>query len=425
MAGGSQSLGDRFDVAVIGAGAAGIGAARRLQAKRPDLSLVVLEAASRVGGRAWTITPKILQGGALDLGCGWLHGARTNAWTRLARDLGLTVDETPAPWSEGGRDLNAGSEEEREVRRAMAAFLDRVEQRAATGPDGPLSDLLEPGDPWNGRISAVATYINGVEPEASSILDLDRYDAGPGPDWRVREGLGCAIARYAAPLPVALETVVRAIDHRPRDHVALATNRGRLTACAVIVTVSTNMLAAESIRFDPPLPRKLEAASKLPLGLANKAFLHVRDAHELPIDTRTMGAVSRTAAGSYHLRPFGLPVIEAYFGGELARELEREGGEAALAFAREELAARLGARIAGGLTLITMSAWATAPHIGGAYSYARPGAADERAVLAAPVDDRLFFAGEACSPVRFTTAHGAYESGVGAADELLRSLRSG
>src|SRR5690606_14631866 len=85
MAGGSQSLGDRFDVAVIGAGAAGIGAARRLQAKRPDLSLVVLEAASRVGGRAWTITPKILQGGALDLGCGWLHGARTNAWTRLAR----------------------------------------------------------------------------------------------------------------------------------------------------------------------------------------------------------------------------------------------------------------------------------------------------------------------------------------------------
>jgi monoamine oxidase len=412
------------DIAVIGAGAAGVAAARAVQGARPDLALVVLEASDRIGGRAHTVTSPDIAGGALDLGCGWLHGARTNEWTRIAGELGLTVDRTPAPWSEGGRRLNVGSEEESESQQALAEFYARAEQRAALGTDGTLAEALEPGNPWNARIGAIATFINGVELDQASLLDLDRYEPGPGPDWRVREGLGALVVRYGAPLPVALNTAVTSIDHRPRDHIAITTSRGTIRAQAVIVTVSTNMLAAEAIRFDPPLPRKVEAAARLPLGLANKAFLLVRDAQDLPVDTRVMGAPSRTASGGYQLRPFGLPVIEAYFGGQLARHLETEGEAAVLAFATEELASRLGAGMRDRLSLVAMSAWAGTAHIGGSYSYARPGAADERAVLAAPVDGRLFFAGEACALARFSTAHGAYESGVIAAHDALAALES-
>lgn len=414
--------GDVFDIAIIGAGAAGVAAARHLQRARPGLTIIVLEATGRVGGRAYSIYPQALAGEAIDLGCGWLHGARSNAWTRIAGELGLTVDRMPAPWDEGGRRLD--SADEAAGRRAMAAFYDRVESRGEAAPDGPLSELLLPGDAWNGRIAAVATYINGVELEQASIIDLNRYDPGAGPDWRIREGYGTVVARYAEPVPLALDTAVTLVDHRRKDRIELRTGRGTLRARAVIVTASTDMLAREAPRFDPPLPRKIEAASQLPLGLANKVFLLVRGADDLPVDTRAMAAANDVRTGSYQIRPFGLPIIEGYFGGQLARDLERGGDAACLSFAQEELARRLGAGIRSRLSLLAASSWAATPHIGGGYSYARPGAADERAVLAAPVDGRLFFAGEACSPKRFSTAHGAYESGVTAANEALSHLRA-
>lgn len=406
---------DKFDVAIIGAGAAGVAAARHLQA-RPGLSIILLEASDRVGGRAHTLR---FASGAIDLGCGWLHGARTNAWTRIAGELGMDVDRTPAPWDDASRQLHGTTDEERNARRAITAFFDRASQRGEANPDAPLSDLFEPDNPWNGRIDAVGTYINGVELSQASIIDFNRYDPGPGPDWRVREGYGAVVARYAEPVPLSLGTVVTVVDHSHRDHVALRTSRGTLRTRAVIVTASTNMLAAESIRFDPPLPRKVEAAGKLPLGLANKVFLSVRDAGDLPVDMRAMGASSQTATGSYHIRPFGLPVIEAYYGGQLARDLEQAGAAAMLAFAGDELVRSFGAGFRLRLSLAVASSWAAAPHVGGSYSFARPGAADERAVLAAPVDGRLFFAGEACSASRASTAHGAYETGIAAAASVL------
>jgi monoamine oxidase len=122
------------------------------------------------------------------------------------------------------------------------------------------------------------------------------------------------------------------------------------------------------------------------------------------------------------VRPFGRALVECYFGGGFARDLEREGAGAAVAFAADELAGHFGNNVRNRLTLAACSAWGREPHILGSYSYAKPGAADGRAVLAAPVDERLFFAGEACSPARFSTAHGAYESGVTAAEQVPASL---
>ncbi|OWV66113.1 monoamine oxidase [Rhizobium sp. N122] len=416
---GDNGKGVEQDVVIIGAGAAGIAAARHLQAIRPDLSILLLEAGDRLGGRAWSVALPGASDIALDLGCGWLHGARTNAWTGLADAVGLTVDRTPAPWS-GGRRLQRDDAETQAAQQAIAAYFERLDSHE--GDDTNLAAMLEPGNSWNGQIRAIGTYITGAELERSSVVDYTRYDPGPGPDWRVREGYGTLISLYGRPVPARLSVEVTRLNHRPACCVGVETNQGGLSARAVLVTVSTNVLATGRIVFDPPLPEKVEAAARLPLGLADKLFLRLAHPEALPADTHMLGSVSRAATGTYQLRPLGAPVVEAYFAGDLARDLEREGKEAALAFAGDELAAEFGADIRKQLSVAAISAWAAAPHIGGSYSYAEPGASDLREVLTAPHDGRIFFAGEACSRACYSTAHGAYETGVAAADLIAGSL---
>ncbi len=406
------------DVAIIGAGAAGVAAGRHITAVRPDLSLVVLEASARVGGRARTEHFDAGMG-ALDVGCGWLHGARTNAWTAIARQLGLTIDHTRAPWDEGGRKLETNADARAAIR-ALDEFFERV--RSHEGTDTALSSVLPAGGRWNEYIHAVGAFITGAGLQWSSVFDLQRYDPGPGPDWRVREGYGALVSAYAGPLPVELQTAVERIDHFAADHLGLSTTKGYLLAKAVVVTASTNVLACERIAFRPPLPEKIDAASRLPLGLANKLFMKVETPDALPFDTHVLGSYRDRRTGAYQIRPLGNPVVEGYYAGDLAHDLERGGPEDAFQFALEELKRALGSDIGRQLSLISFSAWASEPHIGGSYSYAIPGASDLRKTLAAHHDNRIFFAGEACSTDRYSTAHGAYDTGVAAAKELVKNL---
>jgi len=187
----------------------------------------------------------------------------------------------------------------------------------------------------------------------------------------------------------------------------------------VIVTVPTNLIADESIRFHPPLPAKVDAARGLPLGLADKVMLALDEPDALPKDGNLRGATMRTAMGSYHLRPFGESCIEGFFGGRFARELEDAGKGAMAAQAIDEIVAMLGSDFRRRLTPLAASRWAHYPFARGSYSHALPGHAGARTVLAAPVDGRLFFAGEATSPNFFSTAHGARDSGERAASEVL------
>jgi monoamine oxidase len=189
----------------------------------------------------------------------------------------------------------------------------------------------------------------------------------------------------------------------------------------VVVTVSTDLLAAEAIAFRPGLPEKLQAAAGVPLGLADKLMLAVEDFEAFAPDSRLFGHMDRTETGNYHLRPFGRPLIEGFFGGRMARELEGEGPGAFGVFAIEELCDLLGSSWRTKLRPLSESAWAHDPWARGSYSHALPGHAGDRAILAAPAG-RLFFAGEATSPNYFSTAHGAYESGVRAAEEVLAAL---
>jgi monoamine oxidase len=413
--------GGEVDVAVIGAGAAGVGAARQLQLLRPDLSIVLLEASDRVGGRARSIHPFGADAAALDLGCGWLHGARTNAWTGIAEEVGLTVDRTPAPWSDGGHRLEQNDADAKAAAAAVNDFFERVDDYRGND-DADLSTMLSPDDPWSERIYAVGAFMTGGELDKSSVIDLGRYDPGPGPDWRVRQGYGTLVETFGLPVPTVLSVEVSRIDHSGADHIVLSTSKGELRARAVVVTVSTNVLAAERITFWPPLPEKIEAAARLPLGLANKLFIRIADPEIFTDDTHVMGSKHSRRTGAYQLKPFGASVIEAYFAADLALDLERQGIDAMFAFSVEQLKRVFGADIGKTLSPLVASAWAGEPFFGGSYSYATPGASDLRSVLAAPRDGRLFFAGEACSKARYSTAHGAYETGVAAAEAVAKAL---
>jgi monoamine oxidase len=283
-----------------------------------------------------------------------------------------------------------------------------------------VSDLLDPDDRWTPLLNAFSAYYNGAEFHQVSVKDYAAYD-DDSVNWRVLEGYGRAIAGLGADVEIALQTPVVLIDHRgPR--LRLHTPGGLLEASAVIVTVPTAHLAQQRLRFLPELPDKAGAAEQLPLGLADKLFLLIDQPDALPKDAHVFGRPDRTETGSYYLRPFGRPLIEVYVGGRHARALEAEGAAAFPAFAVEELTGLLGSDFGRRLRPVAQSRWASDPHALGSYSHALPGGAGGRAVLAAPVDGRLFFAGEATSAASFSTAHGAYLEGIRAAEEAMAAL---
>jgi monoamine oxidase len=401
-----------YEIVVVGGGAAGIAAARRLHTA--GVKCLIIEARPRLGGRAWTVPGP--SGSSLDLGCGWLHSADRNPWAIIAQEQNRTIDKTPPPWR---RRSTVGFPEgqQREFLEAQEQFSTRVSERAAREPDVAAATLLERDNHWNNLINAVGTYISGAELDQVSARDYDNYD-DTGVNWRVVEGYGTTIAACAVGLPAVLGCPVNRINHLER-RLRVETSQGIVAADQVIVTLPSTVLAENEGLFSPGLSEKTEAAQGLPLGLADKLFLSLADPEEFEKDSRMFGATDRTTTATYHFRPFGRPQIEVYFGGRLAHELEAGDERAFFDFAISELTSLLGSAFAGRVNQIQIHRWGIDPFSRGSYSYARPGMASCRMKLAAPIDGRLFFAGEACSQHDFSTAHGGWITGVGAADQAI------
>jgi len=407
------------DVAVIGIGAAGVGAMRRL-VEAGGLKVLALEARDRVGGRVHTIAPA---GFALDRGAEWLHSADRNPLSPVAQQLGFSVHRRPPEWTT--RLSRSGATPEAEADwLATRDAQSRARRKAASEPaDRSLASVLPPGGRWNQLLDATSTWGNGAELDRVSVKDYVRYDDNStNTNWRLGEGYGRLFEKLAERLPVALETPVSRIDHGGHA-IRVETGRGAVTAARVIVTVPTSILAAEAIRFEPPLPEKVEAAGGLPLGVDDKLFIALDGKWaEFSQDGFLVGSTTRRETMTYQLRPLGRPAIYCFFGGRFAAAMEREGAAAMFAFAADELANILGSDIRDHISPLAATAWLQDPWSRGSYSYAAPGHSGDRAALAEPVDDRLFFAGEAASPHFFSTAHGAYMTGVTAAEAALASL---
>jgi monoamine oxidase len=406
----------KVDVVVVGAGAAGIAAGRRVAAA--GRSLHVLEARDRLGGRAFTrIDPRA---GPLDLGCGWLHSANENPWVDVIERDGGEVVRGPTPWSRPLLESAFPMAEQDDYRAAATRLRERLARWNGAGGDRPVSDFLEPSSRWNGLLSAVSTYVSGAEPWKVSAADLCAYH-DTGENWRVRGGYGAAIAAHGAGLPVTFGALATRIDHSGRT-VRVESSRGTIETRAVILCVPASLIADGAIAFTPDLPAKRDAASGLPLGLADKLYFLLERPEEFEPESRIFGRTDSASTAAYHFRPLGRPVVEAYFGGECAAALERSGEAAFMDFALAELSALFGADIRDRLTPLPTHLWKSDSLARGSYSYAAPGRVGDRASLSEPVDGRLFFAGEACSARDYSTAHGAYLTGVSAADATLAAL---
>jgi monoamine oxidase len=402
-----------FDVAIIGAGAAGIAAARRLTGA--GRRVVVLEARHRAGGRA--VTDHSL-GAPADLGAAWLHFAESNAWTQLADRLGFTVIRREPGWGPGA---HIGSQEPTEPEQAAVAagygrYRGLVDAAAESGRDVAVADVL-PSDDFRPRFDAVMTWAVGVESSQASTVDMFRY-AESDNDWAVHEGLGAVVAAAARTLPITYGAEVTAIDWGGAS-VRIDSTVGRIEAAHAIVTVPPSVLALGAIRFSPALAQPLvQAFADLPLGVANKVFFRIeRGRFANGVARHFLGSVSTSRTCSWLANVADQPLLLAYFGGDLSLELEQRGS--LIDFAREELRNAFGSGVLDELGPAIATAWGADPYARGSYSAARPGCADSRSVLATPVSPRLQFAGEACSAHYYGTLHGAWHSGTLAAERVL------
>lgn len=397
---------------VIGGGAAGIAAARTLHDAGREVLLI--EAADRLGGRARSV--RLPTGHVVDHGCGWLHSAGRNPWTAIAEQAGFTVDRRSPNWQVQWNDLGFPSDRKRASGEAYARFEDAA-MAALDGPDRPLSDFVASDDPWRPMIDAISGYANGAALAEVSLHDWAAYEnAATDDNWAVVEGYGTVVVHHATAVPVKTGVTATRIDHRGQT-IRIETSAGTIEADHVIIAVPTTVLAEGKLSFDPPLPAKQDAAAALPLGIADKVFLSVEGSLPWPAHAHLTGNPYSVCTASHRLSPFGWPIVESFFGGPCAEGLEEDG--AAAAFAIDELVALLGSDWRRRFALLDATRWRHVPLIGGSYSHAKVGHAEARTILAGPIDGRIFFAGEACSRDDFSTAHGAYETGISAARLLL------
>lgn len=396
------------DLVIVGAGAAGIGAAKA--ARRLGLDHVVLEASHRIGGRAYTEHPA--PGVSFDLGCHWLHSASRNPLTQLLSPFGMNVKKS---WDwrsnifRNGRWIDGSKAREFELE-AMDSVFDMAER----GEDVAAWDAYDPDSEWAPLVDYWISLNHSADPDQVSIRDARDYEeTGEHQDWPVKQGLGTLLARFGANVPVRLNTAVQRIDYSGRK-VVVKTTVGDICAAHVLVTVSTGILNAGDIDFVPALPEwKQNAIADIPLGNHNRICLL--------FDREVLGDYTKDTATyfddedppmNFTIRPFGFNYAVAVTGGRFADWLERAGQQASVDYARDRLVRMFGSDAGKYITGSIVTAWRGDPWIRGAYSSVRPGAYGARALLSRPVDERIFFAGEATSGNFMCTAHGAYISGV-------------
>jgi monoamine oxidase len=405
------------DLAIVGAGSAGLAAAKTARAL--GLDVVVLEASHRIGGRGYT--EELAPGIAFDLGCHWMHSASLNPWVAIADRFGFTYRKgtfgralfVDSRWTDGGRIPEwAAFWEAREAAIETAG-------RAHTGQS--IADITDYGSPWAGLGDYWTSVATAADSDQVAVEDLAFYN-DTDENWPLKEGYGALIARFGADVPVTLNCAVERIGWGGRE-IMLHTAKGTVAAKRVLVTVSTGVLDAGDIRFDPVLPDWKQAAiAGLPLGTHNRiGLLFDRDVFgDAPV-----GGGVRLSDGTFsgvNLRPFGDPWAVVYTGGRHAVWLEKAGQAAAIDHAKRVLGEVLGSDAPKHITRSIVTAWHGDPWVRGSYSAALPGQAHQREELAKPIDDRLFFAGEACSTEFQATAHGAYITGVAAAEGIAKSL---
>lgn len=408
-----------FDLAIVGAGIAGLTAA--VEAERFGLKAVVLEAGGRTGGRAFTESASL--GVPFDHGCHFLHAASKNPFLPIAGALGFHYRR--CGYKQGihadGRWFSAAE---------VGRYLDWVTRYFSALPDLPgpggevsVEHATKHLKRWGNLFDGYYEEFLGAPASDVGLLEHSRY-VDTFEDWPVREGFGSLVARHFRRVRARVECRVRHVSCE-RAGVVVESDCGRVSARAALITVSTGVLAAEQIRFSPPLPMwKLRAIEALPMGYAGKVAFRLSDAPDVLEPMHVLAGARDGTFANVHIRPFGAPVIVVIVGGRHWKAIELAGPRAMIAAARDRVAELLGASVVRRLDGGVATSWQTNPHIAGGHSYRVPGDPEARRRLGAPLRGRVFFAGEATSTEAWATAHGAYQSGIRAIDEIIDAFKS-
>jgi monoamine oxidase len=414
------TLGDELadvPVAIVGAGAAGIAAARRLSAAKVRFAMV--EAAGRIGGRCVTDTAAF--GTPFDRGAHWVHRLDDNPLLTAAGDSGLDI--YPAPRLQKlrvpPRRARAGETEAflAALVRASHAIVDAGRRRGDIAAAAALPDDL--GE-WRDTVE----FVLGPYSVGKPLSQVSATDFASAPerstDAFCRDGYGTLLARLGAGVPVHLSAPARKLDWG--GTLLIDTPKGTIRARTAIVTVSTAVLARGGIAFSPELPKShADAVSRLSLGQQEQIGFELAG-NPLDLDPDDMvfekSRGPRTAALLGNIGGSELSMLTV--GGDFARELTRAGEAAMTDFAVEWLTATFGANAKGLVKRSAATRWGEDALTGGAFSVAAPGHAAARRALMSPLRDRVWFAGEAAHETLWGTVNGAWESGVRAADAAMR-----
>jgi monoamine oxidase len=414
-------------VAVVGAGMAGLAAVDRLS--KAGVETVLIEARDRIGGRVWTAAPGI------DLGASWIHGPVGNPLVALADAVG--AKRVPFNWNryefyeDGDLLPPAEAREIDQLYSRLEAHLRREGRRAGNGAalsrgvtsfsrelSGTERQLL------GHIVNSYMTHEYGADP---GRLSLGWYDEGAnlrGTDQLVPSGYAGLFEALQAADEVHLSRPVNTIRHSTAG-VVLETDAGDFTADAAIVTIPLGVLKRGTPVFDPPLAGgHALAIQRLGMGTLNK--IHLRFPRVAwPRQVHAFGRIDRSRlwAEWVNFVPInGQPALMGFNAGSLAERLEQKSDSAILASAMDALRGTFGRSFPSPVD-VHITRWHSDPWSRGAYSSLAPGSTPrDRRSLAAPVHERLLLAGEACSVESPAMVHGAYRSGVGAADYLLATL---
>ena len=430
-------------IIVVGAGVAGLVAAGALRAK--GFEVIVVDARDRTGGRIWTVD---MQKVPVELGAEWIEGSENNPVYNFCRLRGL---KTAAANEDSLRVFDADGTEfpAEEVSRRYdeaTALLDRTRQLNRLRmqqrlPDITLAQAMQSlaGEASSAdRPARFRNWVLSMEAEAAEAENLSRLslrnywgegEKEPARDRRQRitGGFDQVVRLLAQDLDIRLSRRVKVIRIGP-DDAQVETGKESFRADRVLVTLPLGVRKAGTVEFVPTLPEaKLQAIADLGFGAAHKTVLQFAQP-PAPIGADFLGytAVESGRLVEWtHIKQQGTTTLSVWSHGDAARALEREGKIGAVADALEVLRRMFGRGIREpAATLVTN--WMSDPLSTGVYCYLPVGAKYEQFdVLAEPVAERLFFAGEATSRRHFATVRGAWLSGLREAERITKVVAGG
>ena len=418
-----------YEVIIVGAGIAGISAAKILD--NNNISNIVIEANNRVGGRAKK-APKSF-GHWFDLGCSYLHEGEINPFRTVAKSLNVPIDhqngdifsieKTKYLFGEKPLLIN----KKKKIEKSYNNFLVELNFYRENVEDNRLSSCLNINDPNYPILFDYLTGLNGIE--ANLVSARDFASVNEGKDLIIESGLANMIDKWATGININLNNQVKQINWG-RKQIEIYTKSKKYVCKSVLLTVSNGILANEDIAFIPKLPDyKIQAIHNLPMGILNKigvlfeegTFKDNQLGWYVVTPDKYQNKISEIF--SFEIRKKEKEHMIFFFGGKKGSDIEnypKKYYKKIIEFIKKQF----GDNIEKNIIKLIHSSWGKDPYSKGAYSYALPGHNFERDLLKKTLEKKVYFAGEATINKTYGTCHGAYISGNHAANEIIYDLKN-